>query len=244
MITQLKVAARGSGETPRNPASPSALLSSVFPPGVVAAELCKAADPRLLLTGEAARLVRALPKRIQEFAAGRLCARRALKELGFSDFPVTAGSDRRPQWPSSIVGSITHTHGFSGAVVAERRRFCAIGVDAEAIGSVVPELWPHICTPAEASWLEALPETERSKFAALIFSAKEAFYKCQYGVTGQWLEFHDIALAFHSNDMQTGSFSVRSVKGIRLMQHETMPLIGRFQFYGELVVTGMVIEKI
>lgn len=244
MITQLKIPVQGTGEIPRNPACSSPLLTGVFPAGVVAAELRKAGDPLLLLSGEGARLIRAMPKRIQEFAAGRLCARYALNELGFADFPVTAGSDRRPQWPSSIVGSITHTHGFSGAVAAERRRFHAIGVDAESIDSVVPELWPHICTPAEASWLDALPETERGKFAALIFSAKEAFYKCQYGVTGQWLEFHDIALAFHSNDLQTGSFSVRSVKGIRLLQHETMPFIGRFQFHDELVVTGMVIEKI
>lgn len=244
MIMQLQVPTRDCGETPTNPACPSPLLASVFPPGVAVAELRKVVDPGLLLAGEGARLVRALPKRIQEFAAGRLCARRALKELGFADFPLTAGSDRRPQWPSSIVGSITHTHGFSGAVAAERRRFRAIGVDVETTGSVVPELWPHICTSAEASWLDALAETERGKFAALIFSAKEAFYKCQYGVTGQWLEFHDIALAFHSNDAQTGSFSVRSVKGIRLLQHETMPLIGRFQFHGELVVTGMVVEKI
>lgn len=244
MIMQLKASVQGSGETPRNPACTSALLASVFPPGVATAELRQAGDPRLLLSGEGAHLIRAMPKRIQEFAAGRLCARHALSELGFVDFTVIAGSDRRPQWPSSIVGSITHTYGFSGAVVAERRRFRAIGVDAEAIVSVVPELWPHICTPAEASWLDALPETDRGKFAALIFSAKEAFYKCQYGVTGQWLEFHDIALAFHSNDLHSGSFSVRSVKGIRLLQHETMPFIGRFQFHEDLVVTGMVIEKI
>lgn len=244
MVMQLDAPVRGSGEKPKNPACLSPLLASLFPPGVVATELRKVADSALLLAGEASHLVRAFPKRIQEFAAGRLCARRALTELGFSDFPLTVSGDRRPQWPNPIVGSITHTPGFTGAVVAERRRFRAIGVDGEAVGSVAPELWPHICTPAEAAWLDALPETERGKFSALVFSAKEAFYKCQYGVTGQWLEFHDVALAFHSSDLQTGSFSVRSFKGIRLLQRETMPLIGRFQFHGGLVVTGMVIEKV
>lgn len=227
-----------------NPACLSPLLTSLFPPGVVAAELRKAADSALLLAGEASHLVRAFPKRIQEFAAGRLCARRALTELGFSDFPLSVTTDRRSQWPHPIIGSITHTHGFTGAVVAERRQFRAIGVDGEAVGSVSPELWPHICTPAEAAWLDALSETDRSKFSALIFSAKEAFYKCQYGITGQWLEFHDVALAFHSSDLQAGSFSVRSLKGIRLLERETLPMIGRFQFHGGLVVTGMVIEKV
>lgn len=232
-----------NADKPKNPACLSPLLTSLFPPGVVAAELRKAADSALLLAGEGAHLVRAFPKRVQEFAAGRLCARRALAELGFCDYPLSVSTDRRPQWPNPIVGSITHTRGFSGAVVAERRQFRAIGVDGEVIGSVPPELWPHICTPAEAAWLENLPEAERGRFSALIFSAKEAFYKCQYGVTGQWLEFHDVALAFHTNDPQTGSFSVRSLKGIRLLQHETMPLVGRFLFHDGLVVTGMVIEK-
>lgn len=227
-----------------NPACLSPLLTSLFPPGVVAAELRKAADSALLLAGEASHLVRAFPKRIQEFAAGRLCARRALTELGFSDFPLSVTTDRRPQWPHPIIGSITHTHGFTGAVVAERRQFRAIGVDGEAVGSVSPELWPHICTPAEAAWLDALSEADRSKFSALIFSAKEAFYKCQYGITGQWLEFHDVALALHSSDLQAGSFSVRSLKGIRLLERETLPMIGRFQFHDGLVVTGMVIEKV
>lgn len=244
MLMQLDAPLRSTGEKSMNPACLSPLLASLFPPGVVATELRKAADSALLLAGEASHLVRAFPRRLQEFAAGRLCARRALTELGFSDFPLTVCNDRRPQWPKPIVGSITHTQGFTGAVVAERRRFSAIGVDGEVIGSVGPELWPHICTAAEAAWLDTLPETERGKFSALIFSAKEAFYKCQYGMTGQWLEFHDVALAFHSSDLQTGSFSVRSFKGIRLLQHETMPLVGRFQFHDGLVVTGMVIEKI
>lgn len=226
-----------------NPACLSPLLASLFPPGVVAAELRKVGDSALLLAGEASHLVRAFPKRIQEFAAGRLCARRALTELGFSDYPLSVCSDRRPQWPQPIIGSITHTNGFCGAVVAQRQQFRAIGLDGEVVGSVVPDIWPHICTPAEQAWLDTLPESERGKFAALIFSAKEAFYKCQYGVTGQWLEFHDVALAFHSSDLRTGSFVVRSLKGIRLLQNETMPLIGRFQFHGSLVVTGMVIES-
>lgn len=226
-----------------NPACLSPLLASLFPPGVVAAELRKVGDSALLLAGEASNLVRAFPKRIQEFAAGRLCARRALTELGFSDYPLSVSSDRRPQWPQPVVGSITHTNGFCGAVVAERKQFRSIGLDGELVGSVAPDIWPHICTPAEAAWLEALPETERGKFSALIFSAKEAFYKCQYGVTGQWLEFHDVALAFHSSDLRTGSFVVRSLRGIRLLEHETMPLIGRFQFHGSLVVTGMVIDR-
>ena len=147
-----------------------------------------------MLPGEAQHLGRAVPKRVQEFAAGRFCARRALAELGFVGYPLGMNSDRRPRWPADVVGSITHTDGICGAVVAERGRFRAIGLDMEIVGRVTPEIWRTICTPEETTWLSALREPEQSRCAALIFSGKETFYKCQYGVTRQWLEFDDVAL--------------------------------------------------
>ena len=55
-----------------NPATLSARLGSLFPPGTVAAELRGPGDPALLLPAEAVHLGRAVSKRVQEFAAGRL----------------------------------------------------------------------------------------------------------------------------------------------------------------------------
>ena len=57
-----------------NPAVLSPDLLGLFPEGVVAAELRVPGDPSMLLPAEAADLRRAVPKRAQEFAAGRLCA--------------------------------------------------------------------------------------------------------------------------------------------------------------------------
>ena len=56
-----------------NPATLSTRLGSLFPPGAVAADLRGPGDPKLLLAAEAMYLGRAVPKRVQEFAAGRLC---------------------------------------------------------------------------------------------------------------------------------------------------------------------------
>jgi len=92
----------------------------------------------LLFPDEAQYLGRAVPKRIQEFAAGRLCARRALAEFGFTDYPLRSNSDRRPQWPAPVIGSITHIAGMCGAVVAKQRQFRAIGLDMEIVGRVTP----------------------------------------------------------------------------------------------------------
>jgi len=226
----------------KNPASLSPLLANLFPPGVIGAELRIAGDPSLLFPDEAQYLGRAVPKRIQEFAGGRLCARRALAEFGFADTPLRMNSDRRPQWPAPFIGSITHTTGMCGAVVAERRQFRAIGLDMEIVGRVTPEIWPTICTTEETAWLDALPEPEQTRCAALIFSAKESFYKCQYNVTQQWLEFDDVTLDLPYGDAGAGCFALRPRRGITLLEHDTMPLMGRFEFHGSLVVTGMVLE--
>jgi 4'-phosphopantetheinyl transferase EntD len=179
---------------------------------------------------------------MQEFAAGRLCARRALAEFGFADYPLRMNGDRRPQWPAPLIGSITHTTGICGAVVAERRQFRAIGLDMEIVGSVTPEIWPIICTPEETAWLGALREPEQNRCATLIFSAKESFYKCQYSVTRQWLEFDDVTLDFPSSIASAGCFALRPRTGITSLEHGALPLMGRFEFHGNLVVTGVVLE--
>ena len=105
-----------------NPATLSPALAGLFPPGVVATELRETGDPHLLLPAEARYLGRAVPKRIGEFAAGRLCARRGLAEFGVVDFAVEMAADRQPIWPAALVGSITHTAGFCASVIAERRQ--------------------------------------------------------------------------------------------------------------------------
>jgi 4'-phosphopantetheinyl transferase EntD len=226
----------------KNPAGLSPLVTQLFPPGVVGAELRIAGDPSLLFPGEAQYLGRAVPKRIQEFAAGRLCARRALAEFGYTDYPLRMNGDRRPQWPAPVTGSITHTAGMCGAVVARKRQFRAVGLDMEIVGRVTPEIWPNICAPEETAWLAALREPERGRCAALIFSAKECFYKCQYSVTREWLEFDDVMLDLPHGDASSGCFAVRPRRRIRLLEHDTMPWMGHFVFHRSLVVTGMVLE--
>jgi len=103
-----------------NPASLSPILAGLFPQGVVAAELREPADAALLLPEERQSCSGFGSKRLEEFAAGRVCARRALAELGIIGFPLPADDDRRPCWPRDVAGSITHTTGFCGAVVAGR----------------------------------------------------------------------------------------------------------------------------
>jgi 4'-phosphopantetheinyl transferase EntD len=197
-----------------NPATLSATFASLFPSGVVAAELRAPGDASLLWPEEAASVANAVPKRIQEFAAGRLCARRALAEFGVTSFPVRVAHDRLPLWPEWLVGSITHTSGLCAAVVAERTREMALGVDSEVVGAAKAELWTTICAPAEMAWLDTLPRADQAAAATLIFSAKEAFYKCQYPLVGEWLNFHDLCIAPLAWGESQGTFAVHATRPI------------------------------
>ncbi len=128
-----------------NPARFSAAVGGLFPPAVIACELREAVDPALLWPEEARHLSSAaVPKRVQEFVAGRLCARRALAELGIVDFPIRVAADRQPCWPAQAVGSITHTAGFCAAVVAARDRILALGLDTE-VGTLESGKWADLC---------------------------------------------------------------------------------------------------
>jgi 4'-phosphopantetheinyl transferase EntD len=222
-----------------NPATLSSRLSSLFPPGAVAADLREPGDPELLLPAEAGHMVTAVPKRAREFAAGRLCARRALAEFGIVDFPIKVADDRQPIWPDTMVGSITHTAGFCAAVVAERRRTAALGLDSEVVGAVNAEIWPSICVPFETAWVESLPASEQAAAVTLIFSAKEAFYKCQYPMARERLNFHDARVAAVAWGASDGAFQIHATQSLALGTRTALPMQGRYLFHEEFVTAGM-----
>ena len=222
-----------------NPASLSACLCELFPQGALAAELRGRADPGALYPDEARHLQRAVPKRAEEFAAGRLCARLLLREFGINDFAIEVGTHRQPLWPEALVGSITHTTGFCAAVVAPKKCLRSVGIDTEITGSVKTELWRNICTPAETTWLGSLPKSEQLAAATLIFSAKEAFYKCQFALTQERLGFQDVSVALPEWGEKRGAFWISANRGIEVDLHAASPLQGRYLFHEQFVTSGM-----
>jgi 4'-phosphopantetheinyl transferase EntD len=183
------------------PARRSAALAALFgAPGVQGAQLryeltAGTGHARALLMAQEWRAIRHCREaRIRDFTAGRLCARRALQGLGVRDFSLLAAPDRRPLWPAGIVGSITHTHGYSAAVVARADSIAALGIDTEVVSSVHARLWPLFCTPGELDALGMLASAERAWAAALTFAAKEAYFKCQYPLTQEPLGFDAVQI--------------------------------------------------
>lgn len=159
---------------------------------------CHAGEIRLLqgpLHPLEARYVEgAVPRRVQEFTAGRTCARAALSALGFRNVAIPVGSRRQPLWPAGIVGSISHAGGYCMAAACSRKHFAGLGVDIEQATPLSDSLVELVSTSRERTWLATQPARVRGLLAKFLFSAKEAVFKCLYPVYGEELEFQDVGL--------------------------------------------------
>jgi 4'-phosphopantetheinyl transferase EntD len=210
-------------------------VAALFPPGVVAAQLLGEADPALLHPEESHAVRQVAPRRLKDYAAGRECARLALRQLGVEGFALLPGASRRPLWPAGVAGSITHTRGCCIAAVARTREVRSLGVDAEVVEAVHEELWPRICCREELAWLERQEPGQRPLLAALLFAAKESFYKCQHALTDEWLGFEDVRVEVTAD----GELRVLPQRPILLDSHVERPLGGRYRFHNGRVTVGM-----
>jgi 4'-phosphopantetheinyl transferase EntD len=222
-----------------NPAKLSPELARLFPAEVVAAEVTVPVGRSVLTSLELQFIAHCADKRIHDFAAGRACAHRALSELGIVDFSLLAGKQREPLWPDSIVGSITHTHSYGAAVVARQRNLRALGIDCEVIDSVDEDLWSRICTPVELERLAGLPAGERGRQASLIFAAKEAFYKCQFPLTREWVGFEDVVIEPLVWPASEGALRILPQTALPLEEATVAGLVCRFQFRDRWVLAGV-----
>ncbi|OBF47822.1 4'-phosphopantetheinyl transferase family protein [Mycolicibacterium conceptionense] len=173
------------------------LLGQVLPdlPGKLAAAEMYDDPPGLpTLPEEEALVARAVAKRRNEFTTVRYCARQALSELGVSPVPILKGDKGEPCWPDGIVGSLTHTQGFRGAVVGRGGGGRSVGIDAEPHDVLPDGVLGAISLPLERSEIGALPDGLH--WDRILFCAKEATYKVWYPLTHRWLGFEDAHITF------------------------------------------------
>ena len=171
--------------------TPSGLLTKVLPRGAIGIEASPTEAEEPLWAGEESLVARAVPKRRLEVAAGRACARRALARLPAPVISLPADADRVPAWPPEVRGSITHTEGYAAAAVARAEIYLGLGIDAERIARVGAKLTHLLAKPEERAWLQRLSQPMADRARALLFSAKEAAYKCQFPTTRRFFDFLD-----------------------------------------------------
>ena len=131
--------------------------------------------------------------RLAEFATGRHCARLALAALDphLAAMPLLRDQRGAPEWPTGVVGSITHCAGWTGAVAGRSRgsRFgrgvAAIGLDAEPIAPLPAGVLEVVASGEEREALARLgAEQPGIPCDTVLFCAKEATYKAWYPLTG------------------------------------------------------------
>lgn len=213
-------------------------MRAILPVEVIAVE----AEPWMwdapLHPDEVDGLVHAVPHRRREFAAGRACARSALRQLGLARHPVRRGPDRAPQWPTGIVGSITHCAGYCVAAVAPQALVRALGIDAEEATPLVGVEADLIYTPSELASANNVSLPAALPVAKLIFSAKESFYKCYYPLTGRFLEFSDVAITIVDGSHFVAELTNDMVPG--LLGHRRC--FGRFMLHRHVILSSVVIR--
>jgi len=136
----------------------------------------------------------AAPNRQKEFVAGRQLARALSEQIGLPPAPLRRADDRAPVWPSDRTGSLSHCDTLCAAAVGKRSAIRSIGVDIETVGRVEQKLWPTLFAEKEVDYFTSLAPEKVARETTLFFSAKEAFYKCQYPLTHQWVGFQDVEI--------------------------------------------------
>ena len=170
-------------------------LQRLLGDGVVAWE----ADPDALgplaqvYEAEHKAVERAIDKRRHEYWSARHLARCALSVLGVQAGPLLNAPDRSPIWPHGVLGSISHTTGWCGVAVARQtpgRR--GLGIDAERCGKMSWGVAERVLTARELRRLPPAPHD--LDWATLLFSAKEAVYKCIYPSVRRFVGFLEVEL--------------------------------------------------
>jgi enterobactin synthetase component D len=193
-----------------------------------------------------ARLAKAVRKRKYEYLAGRHCAAEAMRAL-LPAAPVSAvglASDRSPQWPPGVVGSITHCTGFASAAVTRVDDAQAIGIDSEHIMSEerAARVVRMVADDRELAELQESTQVPLPHLITLVFSAKEALFKCLYPAVGRHFGFN--AARMTAIDVQRGCFEITltTTLGDDLPAGKSVP--GRYMIDAGRVHTGILIPRL
>lgn len=210
-------------------------IHQLFPEDIVCASLRIGDDLDNLFPQEEEAVASAVICRRMEFAAGRSCARIILKQLGFQNAVLIKKPDGTPSWPEGVVGSISHTHTWCAVAATRSSLVRGIGIDIESISRISAKIIRKITTEEERIFLWKAPPEKLQMLLCLIFSAKEAVYKCLYPVWKKKIGFHDVTITLEIIDRKFDAF----------IKPQAIPhglfLSGNYKIYNGLVITGLVL---
>lgn len=226
------------------------LATGLFPAGVVARGLRLVGDAeanlqRLQAAGAgalpASSLSRAVRQRRLDHAAGRWCAREALRDCApaVAEASIPIGPHREPVWPPGIAGSIAHTHGYAVAAVARTEVARGIGIDVERwLDDDAPRrLAADLSVEDELDALARVSGWRPAHVLTLVFSAKETLFKCLFPQVREYFGFQDARIVHMAGERFIAELARPLGPWPALSRFE-----GRFQRMEDGVVTALALE--
>ena len=221
----------------------SGYLGAVLPEvaDLVSAELYEDPPDLVPLPQEEPLIASSVAKRRNEFVTVRHCARLALEGLGLPPAPILKGDKGEPCWPAGVVGSLTHTTGYRGAVVGRSAAVRSVGIDAEPHDVLPDRVLEAVSLPAERREIAALPDDLH--WDRILFCAKEATYKAWFPLTRRWLGFEDAHITFEVDSSgSAGEFVSRILIDPAARSGPPLrELSGRWSVAGGLALTAIVL---
>lgn len=152
------------------------------------------------------------PNRKNEFLLGRVCAYKSYEQLtGKELLSLPAHKDRSPEWPSNIVGTISHNQYWVGAATAFASELIGVGMDFEVMGRTKLELAKQIRSERD---IKTHPSLTDEELLTVIFSCKESLYKALYPTVKKFFGFEDAALC--EIDLVNGTFIIELLSELSL----------------------------
>lgn len=163
---------------------------------------CQVSECTVLLGLENEIVKKAVPKRVHEFSAGRMCARKCLSFFGVENFEILQGKFGEPLWPDGITGSITHHSDMAFAV--------SMPLDQRYIGIDIVDLSESLPDPAAIlNDIELGTGIGKNikNMELLLFSLKESVIKILSPLLQEYVDFKDIEIIF---DDKVGKVNFRA----------------------------------
>lgn len=187
-----------------------------------------------------ATISRSVQKRQAEFFFGRYCASMALTELGIPASDIVIGPSREPVWPSTTIGSITHTRTVAAAIALPRGRHSGVGIDIEYIVGVDAHaaLRSEVIDAKEFAYLTSIATFLPLDLSlTLVFSAKESFFKAVFYHVRRHINFNEVIVTDISPINRTITLELRESLSYRLRRRQSYRLYFR-KISMDLVLTS------
>ena len=165
-----------------------AAIQALAPAGVlIGCRRIAVGDERALRPVELTAFAGSVPSVRRASGAARIVARRLLAQMGHADWPLPKTESGAPNWPTGVVGSLSHDPHIAVAAIAKRGAFRTLGIDVEPAEALEPDLVDIVATPRERAAIKHDPYGGR-----LLFVAKEAVYKAVHPLDRRFLDHHDV----------------------------------------------------